>query len=279
MSKLVLARLDNYGQIVDSVDYFDYEKNGSSEFSAYIHGNSLLNILQRERRINENMQLNFITTDNVHSDVSRILGNIAEALIVEACNQNAEINRELAKIARFGKVGSKYLDNFIAIGTSLERTRTHYFQYYQPNDTQRDIIWVYKENIEQQLTQPNLSGAVAGLQVKASHNWAYVKDSINQYSYPVLYFDLNNDWGDLNYYLSSHKISATLIYPSEIIYYLKDILMGYYHILSGLLNEKFSLKWVMENAYHHNDQVLATGLDMSMPNRLIIPSQKIIMPD
>lgn len=279
MSKLVLVRLDNYGQIVDSVDYFDYEKNGSSEFSAYIHGSSLLDILQRERNINENMQLNFITTGDIHSDISRILGNIAEALIVDACNQNAEINRELAKIARFGKIGSTYLDNFIAIGTSLERTRTHYLQYYQPNDTQRDIIWVHKENIDQQLTQPNLPGAVAGLQVKASHNWTYVKDSIERYSYPVLYFDLNNDWGNLNYYLLSHNISANLIYPSDIIDYLKDILRNYYYILLGLLNKEFSLKWVMENAFNSNNQVLATGLDMSISNRLITPDKKMIIPN
>lgn len=106
--------------------------------------NSLLDILTQEALITKDLELNYIITNNPNADVARIVGSLAEVLVVNYCKTKPVINRVLARYARFGERDNKTLDNYVAIGTGSKITQKEYPQHYQPHDTQRDVIWVDK---------------------------------------------------------------------------------------------------------------------------------------
>jgi hypothetical protein len=133
-----------------------------------------------------------------------LLGHLAEALLVSRCNQYQDKNRLWGRYARQTKHSTgasvEILDQYVAIGTGLYLTQVNYRTKYNPNDTQRDIIWVSKDdpNTELAKTGSHSSGhRPAGLQLKVSLDGNYVLNQLKrkkEYEVPVVYFDLNRDF-------------------------------------------------------------------------------------
>ncbi|UWM66570.1 hypothetical protein [Enterobacter sp. CP102] len=244
------------------------------------HGASLLDVLTNEQYLTTandgSPGLKFIFTGDAHADATRLMGSIAEALIVQECNNSQEVNRELAKHARGGSRISDKADDYIAIATGSQITKLNYNHFYNPSDTQRDIIWIDKNNTEYQLSSispgiPSSSAKPAGLQVKTSHNYKYVTGSIKQYHYPVIYFDLKNDW-----HLAFHEIqmmnknnnsvTATLVPPDEVLIYLKSRLINYFNIIVALFNNECTLTDIIERSKIDGDSILAGVGDTAAPD-------------
>lgn len=155
---------------------------------------------------NGHLSLRFVLLPDSSKDsgtnTTRLLGRIAEALIVSQCRQDRDSNRLWAKFARQGQRIVSTPDKFMAVGTGLGSTRDDpaLFPKYFLNDPQRDIVWVRKDNFEQTLLSAGTNrtgGRAAGLQVKVSRNGhSYVLPDLlrKRYEVPVVYFDLNKDF-------------------------------------------------------------------------------------
>lgn len=243
------------------------------------YGNTLLDVLQEESYITENLKLKQIFTGNAHADATRLIGSIAESLVVNLCNTYPEVNRTLGMYARFGKILHKKLDDYIAVATGSMRAKNYFWQHYNPSDTQRDIIWVERDNTENQLlcisSNNSVSAKPAGLQVKASHDGLnYVLPTIQNYHYPVLYFDLNGDWGTVQKAVFLSHPNAVLINPCDIQHEIKYILKGYFDIIVALLRNEISIQQVINQSKHMGDSVLSSGIDaaeVTTDSKLILP--------
>ena len=135
------------------------------------------------------------------------LGRIAESVIVRRCAKYEEINQKWMEIASLrSRVSLDKAKEFKAYGTGLLST-TKRMWVYNPNDTQKDIIWVNKEDARFMVNgSSSVAGNEAGIQVKVSQNGlSYVyTDIINRrYEVPLVYFDLNNDYRDL--FVKAHR--------------------------------------------------------------------------
>ena len=250
-------------------NYADFLSSPNFEVQAEIYGRTLIDILTQEAYINANMQLNHVFTGNVKADATRIIGSIAESLVVDWCNKYPEVNRTLGMYARGGVRRSNVLDDYIAVATGSQRTKNLFEQYYNPCDTQRDILWVNKYNNEDQLLaisprQSRSSAKPAGLQVKASQDGiSYVLPCIQDYHYPILYFDLNGDWGAVYKKVLQDHPSSILINPDELQHEMRHVLRGYFNILVEVINGNRSLERVIKDAQYNGDSVLLAGLDTS----------------
>lgn len=176
------------------------------------YGQDLLEILTQELgliTINEAGLLQskiFIPLDDDERKraAMRLLGKIAEALLVRNCNASVHMNRKWGQVARRGIRQTATLDDYKAIGTGLESTKRTYHQKYRPNDSQRDVIWIHKQDAVrelQMLASGRPAGISAGLQLKVSLNgfrYIYRSDILaNRYEVPLVYFDLRNDFHEL----------------------------------------------------------------------------------
>lgn len=128
----------------------------------------------------------------------RLLGKVAEAVMVRNCTDNAKLNRAWLAKARRNRTIQRVADVFHAIGTGLHSTKKKYPQKYSPSDPQRDIIWI-NDNGPCALVAggQSTSGVVAGLQVKVSGNGLnYIQKSLSdqRYEVPLVYFPMNNDF-------------------------------------------------------------------------------------
>lgn len=135
---------------------------------------------------------------DVKQSATKLLGRVAEAVIVRRCRESILINKVWMDKARYCNSKPSTVERFQAIGTGLDSTKRLYRHKYNYNDTQRDIIWVDSERrILNIATQSTVSVFPAGLQVKVSHNGInYVLPDLrkNRYEVPVVYFGLNNDF-------------------------------------------------------------------------------------
>lgn len=261
----------------------EFLKKPSINLQTAAYGSTLLDVLIEESYISEDLVLKQILTGNAHADATRLIGCIAESLIVNLCNEYPEVNRTLGMYARFGARSHKKLDDYVAVATGSMRTKNNYRQHYNPSDTQRDIIWVEKDNTQNQLlcisSDNNVSAKPAGLQVKASHDGLnYVLPSIQNYHYPILYFDLNNDWGAVNKAVMNNHPESTLINPDEIQHEIKHILKGYFDIIVSVIRGEITIEQVIQDAKYDGDSVLSTGIDVAEVTReskLILPSHLI----
>jgi hypothetical protein len=268
------------GEVRHSQALLEYLQMPSIELQMATHGGTLLDVLIEESYISQDLILKQILTGDPRADATRLIGSIAESLVVNLCNSSPEVNRTLGMYARFGQRPHKKLDDYVAVATGSMRTKHNYPQHYNPCDTQRDIIWVEKDNTENQLlciSQNNGVGAkLAGLQVKASQNGIkYVLPSIQDYHYPILYFDLNGDWGEVYKAVMESFSTATLINPDEIQGYIKNILKGYFDIVIALLRGEITIRRIIDEARWNHNSDLITGLDAAEPTNtsmLILPS-------
>jgi hypothetical protein len=162
---------------------------------------------------------NFLSKGNDKTLVARLLGYVAEGIVVRACNEDLKVNRRWANIARVLKLESNALvtifkkifyepflqnpDEYKAIGTGFAKTKTTYGHLYYPQ-SDRDICWVNGFDDAKQLL--SIKGVIlnkqthAGLQIKVScqNNGEYVTNYFCKKSYynlyPVVYFDIGDDF-------------------------------------------------------------------------------------
>lgn len=162
---------------------------------------------------------NFLSKGKDKTLVARLLGYVAEGIVVRACNENLKVNRRWANIARVLKLESNALvtifkkifyepflqnpDEYKAIGTGFAKTETTYGHLYDPH-SDRDICWVNGFDDAKQLL--SIKGVIvnkqkhAGLQIKVScqNDGEYVTKYFCKKSYynlyPVVYFDLGDDF-------------------------------------------------------------------------------------
>lgn len=271
---------DDNGNIKYAQPFSEYISQPSFYVQAEIYGNSLLDILLRESYVSSNLELLQVLTGNHHADATRLIGNIAESLVVKYCNEYPEINQTLAVYARLGARTHKSLNDYLAIGTSLKHTQQNFAQHYNPNDTQRDIIWIDKRNPQQQLLCVGgkcNSSKPAGLQIKAGHDGInYVLPSISNYFYPILYFDINDDWGALYKAIKNRGWPFELINPDEISREIKNHLKGYFSIVVKLINKEITILDIIRHSQNSGDAVLSAGIALSNVHNnesIILPSR------
>ncbi len=128
----------------------------------------------------------------------RLLGKIAEAVIVRNCNDSEILNRIWLSKARRKRTTQRIANDFLAIGTGLHSTKIRYPQKYNPSDPQRDIIWVNERGDYALSANSQISrGMIAGLQIKVSGNGIkYIQKALaeQRYEIPLVYFPMNNDF-------------------------------------------------------------------------------------
>lgn len=268
------------GEVKHSQGLSDYLRKPSINLQMATYGSTLLDVLIEESYISEDLILKQIFTGDANADATRLIGSIAESLVVNLCNSYPEVNRTLGMYARSGQRPHKKLDDYVAVATGSMRAKNKFPQHYNPCDTQRDIIWVERDNTENQLLCINPSNNVgakpAGLQVKASHDGVrYVVPNIKDYHYPVLYFDLNGDWGEVQKKVFAQHQTATLVNPDEIQHEVKHILKGYFDIVVALFRGEISIERVIQESRWKADSIIPTGIDAAeatIESKLILPS-------
>lgn len=203
MIDLVVGLVDGNGKLLYSQSYNEYQYGKrSTDIVIPLRGHSLLSILQNETGsiYYEDNRLVFkqILSTNPNVSTMRILGKIAEAVLVRRCAEDETVNKHLFQIARRKIARTNTINRFKAIGTGLKTTQQYYPKRYSPSDTQRDIIWV-DENGQPTLMAGStaMSGIEAGLQIKVSldgMNYFFRDLGSCRYEVPLVYFPINNDY-------------------------------------------------------------------------------------
>lgn len=214
-TKLVVAKMLPDGRIDHSaIQPLDQWQRGPRDIELMRHGygHELLEVLTEELGLVSVDDMGLLRSkiiivrdeEDVRNKVMQLLGKIAEALVVRSCNSDVYANRRWGQIGRRGRNVHHSLDQYVAIGTGLETTRRGYLHKYQPNDTQRDVIWVHRRFMRrelQTLINGRAAGYSAGLQLKVSMNgfqYIYRSDIRRaKYEVPLVYFDLCNDYYQL----------------------------------------------------------------------------------
>ncbi|MEA5418308.1 hypothetical protein VB712_03660 [Spirulina sp. CCNP1310] len=175
------------------------------------------------------IEFNPFTADNRHPNifVSRLLGYVAEGIVVRNCNESLDKNRHWANIARVLKQENNNFsalktiffellsitnnpDHYKAVGTGFAKTAKQYGHLYNPQ-SDRDICWIHGFHDARELL------SVKGIKLnKQKHAGLQLKVSLSQQPsyvvnyfckkpffsiYPVVYFDLSN-----NFYVVREKI-------------------------------------------------------------------------
>lgn len=203
-SPLVIAVQNNNGILVpiQGLDQFLYGDR-DLRILCLLHGRALFDILYDDHgliRYDENkLVLSQIIELNTNRTVMSIMGKVGESVLVRRCTQYANLNLMWMRIASGRQVQRATAAKYRAVGTGFKSTQRDYPKAYNPNDTQRDIIWLDEEGYHYQMNgSTSTSGIDAGLQVKVSMDgmrYVYrdVLDGI--YEVPLVYFDINNDYG------------------------------------------------------------------------------------
>lgn len=178
----------------------------SPNLLAPLYGGTLKDILSVDLNVisfgdNKAKLTQIMKSNNPQTETMRLLGRVAEAVVVRKCQTDEEVNCRLFALARRikGQYAKKEISNqYLAIGTGLEMTRLKYNHFYDRNNPQRDIVWVHKtNNILASMKGATSTGAnTAGLQIKTSIDGWYLKYDIisRRYMVPILYFPIMNDY-------------------------------------------------------------------------------------
>lgn len=222
------------------------------------HGRELFDILSDQLGLidvsdREMLRLKFWLSEDPNISVMRLLGKIAEAIVVRRCNQDVGYNRGWAFRARKGRIATQYLDNYMAVGTGLLTTRELHPTKYSPGNTQRDILWISKnEKLNELMQITRGQGALsAGIQLKVSNNgMRYVFPDIknSRYEVPIVYFDLSGDFHEVANAVFKHKkenpgilvgndfdVGIDLIRGSDIDPVCHDVMVSYRHLAEALV--------------------------------------------
>ncbi|MDE6519430.1 MAG: hypothetical protein K2K91_03085 [Ruminococcus sp.] len=138
---------------------------------------------------------------NKDDAIMKILGHVAEAVVVRRCNTSSIINKKWLDVAFiWRKYPDKFSEETIAIGTGLDYTKSNYKYFYKPQEPQFDIIWINKETEKILLNANDYYGDYIGLQVKTSGDGEkYIIKTLKNYKVPLIYFDIFNDFQKIAY--------------------------------------------------------------------------------
>lgn len=270
---LIVAVEDGDGKILFKQPYSEYvQGNRAIEITSYTSGRKLFDILVDELgyiRYEENkFAFKYIIESNVNQSVMRLLGKIAEAIIVRDCREDEKINKKWFSIARRKRAKRSTASRYIALGTGLLYTKNNYSTFYNPSDPQRDIIWV---NPETQTTsimpQDRITEAtVAGLQIKVSTNGnSYVyPDIINgRYEVPLVYFDLDRDFDEIAQRLYEERLDVVIgedfINARVVNFEEFEELIDYMELVQGLITGRIDPDYLI-NIEGQNDEILRTAI-------------------
>ena len=205
MSGLLIAVTNGNGEIIQSQPYQEFV-NGPRNLeilNVYL-GSKLLSILVDDLNIisfNDNKFVLKTILENSNITTMKLLGKVAEAVVVRRCRENLENNLTWLSIARKKSARVKTATKYIAYGTGLVDTQKKYPQKYNYSDPQRDIIWIGNQGkLALMKGSTTTSGLVAGIQIKVSRNGgAYILDDLiqNRYEVPLVYFDICNDFDNI----------------------------------------------------------------------------------
>ena len=199
-SPLVISVWDNCGHLVpiQGLEQFLYGQR-DLRILCLLHGQALFDILYDDhgliRYADNKFALNKIIEIDSNRTVMSIMGKVGESVIVRRCAQYKKINLLWMRIASGKQVQYATASRYRAVGTGFKSTERNYPKAYNPNDTQRDIIWIDENGYCYQVSgSTSTSGLSAGLQVKVSTNgMQYVYQDVLDavYEVPLVYFDIH----------------------------------------------------------------------------------------
>jgi hypothetical protein len=195
---------------------------------------------------------------------TKLIGKIAESLVVKCCNEDRDLNRYLAMYSRFGKNKAQSLDNYSAVALGSMVTKQKYNHHYHPGNTQHDIIWVANDDPINQLlciSSTLRAGQTAGIQVKVSNNMNYVTQNAEKYKCPILYFDLEDDWEQANSIISKKYNEFKLIPRNKALNRIKNELQQYLCLAIDIYRGDCSLKELLQHAEQQKDDLLKFSIE------------------
>lgn len=151
--------------------------------------------------------------------IGKMLGYTAEGIVVRECNNDPTKNVKWANLARFWREDTRDVfswvkkifwypllknpNNYHAIGTGFAKTKKNNPEFFD-SQSDRDICWIDNARKAKELLIPkniiNSKRKNAGIQIKVSFssNGSYVTNYFKRKPYfnlyPVVYFDLGNDF-------------------------------------------------------------------------------------
>lgn len=271
---IVVSRGD--GKIIcsQSFDEFTYGTK-NIEIQKVMYGRQLFDLLVDELNIiryseNGELILGVILQSDVNRAAMQLLGRIAEAIIVRNCNWYSDVNQRYFSIARKKRAKQKTADKFWALGTGLNYTKNNYNKYYNPSDTQRDIVWVNNSDelaiMKNQDQYSSTSAKIAGLQIKATKDGIkYVLPDIikDRYDVPIIYFDLENDYHKILrkiYKETNINVEYDIIHPKEIDPRGYDEFLHYVDLVYAMVNGKLHPKDLIIGADKSDDLLMKNAL-------------------
>lgn len=249
---LVVALLDKNTNTIISAQPYDEFQNGikNIEIIHPLYGEKLFDILYDELgviRFEENkFALKYFLENNINRSVMRILGKVAEAVIVKRCHEDEQINKQWFSYARRKKAKLDTSKEFRAFGTGLLSTKNTLPQYYNPSDPQRDILWRNSAGKNALMCGNSTNaGCYAGLQTKVSKNGKayFFNDLINvRYEVPVVYFDLADDYIEIADKLFQYgiKIDKDFISARHVDYNAFCEVNCYVELIEALISRKIT---------------------------------------
>lgn len=270
---LIVAVEAGDGKILFKQPYSEYvQGNRDIEITSYTSGRKLFDILVDELgyiRYEENrFAFKYVIERNINRSVMRLLGKIAEAIIVRDCREFEEVNIKWFSIARRKRAKRSTASRYIALGTGLLYTKNNYATFYNPSDPQRDIIWVNPETkMTSIMPQDRITEAtVAGLQIKVSTNgisYVYPEVINKRYEVPLVYFDLNRDFDEIAQRLYEERrdviIGEDFISARAVNFEEYEELVDYIELVRGLITGRISSDYLI-NVQGQNDEILRTAI-------------------
>lgn len=263
--RLVIAVQNEDGILVPVQDFKDFWFNNKSpEILRRLYGNELVDILLYDhgmiRYKNNELSLSTIFRVNPRNTIMNILGKIGESVVVQRCKKDEALNLKLLRIASEKQVQKNTALEYFAIGTGFQSTKEKHPFIYNPDDTQRDIIWINKDGQHFQRKESTAVGGVdAGLQIKVSSNgMKYVYKDIleGKYEVPVIYFDMGNDFSKVYNRVVEELLKRNDVLSQERLKYLSkrflsgrdidlecyDELTYYRHLIAALINGEIKIE-------------------------------------
>ena len=292
-SKLIVAVVDGDGNIKFQQPYEDF-MNGNRNINIIniYTGQKLFDILVDELGViryedNKFALKTILESSNMVNTAMRILGKVAEAVIVRRCHENSDINKKWLSIARRKNAKQDTSNKFKAYGTGLLSTKNYFEKLYNNSDPQRDIIWAdEKGQIALMNGSNSIAGTQAGLQIKVSKNGLpYIFNDLinNRYEVPLVYFDICNDFDFIaqKLYLVRNKnqesniiIGKDFIKASMIDYNAYNEVLFYVDLIEALIYGKITpVELINSSDVERNvtlkNAILSTTLsNVSVPNKI-----------
>lgn len=271
--RLIVAVEDGDGEVVFKQPYSEYAQgNRDIEITSYTSGRKLFDILVDElgyiRYDDNKFAFKYVIESNINRSVMRLLGKIAEAIIVRDCRKFEEVNKKWFSIARRKRTKRSTASRYIALGTGLLYTKNKYATFYNPGDPQRDIIWVNPETKATSIMpQDRITEAtVAGLQIKVSTNgisYVYPEVINGRYEVPLVYFDLNRDFDEIAQRLYEKRrdvvIGEDFINVRAVDFEEYEELVDYMELVRGLITRRINPDYLI-NIQGQNDEILRTAI-------------------